>query len=81
MMWMYATPVIYPLETLEGTFLLGFQKINPLYHYITFFRTIFISGTSPEPTEYVLCFGMAALSLLIGGLVFKKTQDKFVLHI
>ena len=81
MMWMYATPVIYPLETLEGTFLLGFQKINPLYHYITFFRTIFISGTSPEPTEYVLCIGMAALSLLIGGLVFKKTQDKFVLHI
>lgn len=81
MMWMYATPIIYPLETLEGTFLLGFQKINPLYHYITFFRTIIISGVSPEPVEYMICIGMAFMALLIGGLVFKKTQDQFVLHI
>lgn len=81
MMWMYATPVIYPIETLEGTFLLGFQKINPMYHYITFFRTIIISGTSPEPMEYVLCIGFAAIALLVGGLIFKKTQDQFVLHI
>ena len=81
MMWMYATPVIYPLETLAGTFLYPLQKVNPMYHFISFFRTIIISGTSPEPTEYILCAAFAFAALLVGGLIFRKTQDKFVLYI
>lgn len=81
MIWMYATPIIYPIEILEGSFMYSMQKLNPMYHYITFFRTILIDGVSPEPTSYLLCFAFAVLSLLIGGLIFKKTQDKFVLYI
>lgn len=81
MMWMYATPVIYPIETIQGTFLYPLQKINPLYHFITFFRTTIIYGVSPEPSEYLLCIAFAATALLVGGLVFRKTQDKFILYI
>lgn len=81
MMWMYATPVIYPLSTIEGTFLHPLQKINPLYHFITFFRTVIISGVSPEPTEYIICIGIAVIALAVGGFVFRKSQDKFILYI
>lgn len=81
MMWMYATPIIYPMDTIKGTFLVGFQTINPLYHFISFFRTAIISGTSPEPVEYVICVFWAVLALAVGGMIFKKTQDQFVLHI
>ncbi len=81
MIWMYATPIIYPIDILKGSFLLPFQKINPLYHYITFFRTIVIDGISPEPLEYISCIIWALVALAVGGLLFKKTQDQFVLYI
>lgn len=81
MIWMYATPIIYPIDILKGSFMYPMQKINPMYHYITFFRTIVIDGVSPEPSTYLICIGLAVLSLLVGGLIFKKTQDKFVLYI
>lgn len=81
MMWMYGTPIIYSIDILEGTFMYNLQIINPMYHYISFFRTLIIDGTSPEPTEYLFCIGFALLALLIGGLFFRKTQDKFVLYI
>lgn len=81
MLWMYATPIIYDISILEGTFLYSFQKINPLYYYITFFRTIIIDGVSPAPAMYVSCVLFALLALLIGGAVFRKAQDQFILHI
>ena len=81
LLWMYATPIIYPISILEGTFLYHFQKINPLYYYITFFRTIIIDGVSPAPMAYLICIGFAVLALAIGGAVFKKAQDQFILHI
>ncbi|MCD2492143.1 ABC transporter permease [Lacrimispora sp. NSJ-141] len=81
LLWMYATPIIYPISLIEGTFLHPFQKINPMYHYVSFFRTIIIDGISPEPMQFILCFGFALAALLIGGLLFKKAQDQFVLHI
>ncbi|QNM07000.1 ABC transporter permease [Qiania dongpingensis] len=81
MLWMYATPIIYPVSLLEGTFLLTFQKINPMYYYMCFFRTIIIDGVSPEPTQYIMCLGFALAALLVGGLIFRKAQDQFVLHI
>ncbi len=81
MIWMYATPIIYSLSILEGTIMYKLQVINPMYHYITFFRTLIISGTSPEPVEYLFCIGFAVVAMLFGGLLFKKTQDKFVLYI
>ena len=81
MIWMYATPIIYPIDILKDSFMYPMQKLNPMYHYITFFRTILIDGVSPEPASYLICFGFAILALFIGGLIFKKTQDRFVLYI
>lgn len=81
MIWMYATPIIYSLSILEGTIMYKLQALNPMYHYITFFRTLIIAGTSPEPAEYLFCIGFAVVALLFGGLLFRKTQDKFVLYI
>ena len=45
------------------------------------FRTIVMDGVSPEPKMYALCALMAFLALILGAVVFKKTQDKFSLNI
>lgn len=86
-MWMYATPIIYPISMLEGAtgvvgkIALTVININPLTHYVNFAREILINGCSPAMGEYLICFAWAALSLIVGIVIFHKTQDKFVLYI
>ncbi len=80
MLWMYATPIFYP-ESIIPAKLLPLFKCNPLYHVIRFLRILLMEGVSPEPKAYGMMILMSFIPLLIGVLVFKKTQDRFVLNI
>lgn len=80
MMWMYATPIFYPETILPEEFRFVLQ-INPLYHFLKNARICILDGLSPEPAVYIQCFLIALAMLLIGALVFRKNQDKFVLYL
>ena len=80
MIWMYATPIFYPESIIPDRFLIVY-KFNPLYHFIRFARTVIMDGVSPEPKAYLICLVFAVGSLILGGLIFRKAQDKFVLYI
>ena len=80
MLWMYATPIFYP-ESIIGEQYMVLFKCNPLYHIIRFIRIILIDGVSPEPKAYVLCLIASFVPLLIGAVIFKKNQDKFILNL
>lgn len=78
--WMYATPIFYPAEIIPDKYKFIVQ-INPLYHFVGNARKCILEGISPEPRAYLYCLLFAAVSLLIGSFVFKKTQDKFALYL
>lgn len=80
MIWMYLTPLFYPASILPQS-VAWVLKCNPLYYFVTFVRTLLMEGISPEPLMYVQCAAFAFGALLIGGLIFKKSQDKFVLYL
>ncbi len=80
MIWMYITPLFYPESIIAENFQI-ILKVNPMYHMIKFVRCIVMNGVSPQPEEFGACILSAAISLLIGIFIFKKTQDKFVLYI
>lgn len=80
MLWMYATPIFYP-ESIIGEQYMVLFKCNPLYHIIRFIRIILINGVSPEPKAYALCLIASFVPLLIGAVIFKKNQDKFILNL
>ena len=80
MMWQYMTPVFYP-ETIIPANILPLYRLNPMYQYITFARTCIIDGISPGPSAYFYCVISAVLVLLLGIVVFKKHQNKFVLYL
>lgn len=80
MIWMYLTPIFYPESILEESVLVA-VKCNPLYYYVNFSRTVIMEGSSPEPMMYVQCLLFAAGSFLIGAIIFKKNQNKFVLYL
>lgn len=80
MLWMYLTPIFYPADIIPAS-LSWVQACNPMYQYIDFVRTCIIGGISPEPVKFVYCFASALIMLVVGGLVFKKARNNFVLYI
>lgn len=80
LLWMYATPIFYPETILPDKYMFVF-KMNPMYHFIRFARTIIIDGVSPEPKAYLFCIVASVLPLLIGAAIFKKNQNKFILNL
>lgn len=78
--WMYLTPLFYPESIIPERFIIIY-RMNPLYQYIKFARTIILSGVSPAPMQYFYCFLASIVTLCIGGAIFKKTQSKFALYI
>jgi len=79
MMWMYFTPIMYPNSVLESRIWL--LILNPLYYYISFFRKIVLDGIIPSLTLFAGCALFAVFFLCVGLIIFKKNQDKFVLHL
>lgn len=81
-MLMYLTPIIYPLEILKDyKLVLRIVELNPITHYVEYFRGLIMYDTIPGIKENLICFGIAAVSLVFGALIFKKAQRKFILHI
>lgn len=80
MVWMYVTPIIYPESILPQKYLFLF-KLNPLYHIVRMVRIMLMDGISPEPKAYFISIILSFGTLIIGAVVFKKNQDKFVLNI
>lgn len=80
MMWMYATPIFYP-ESIIPDNIVAVIKCNPLYYYVNFVRSCIIDGVSPEPRVYFISIMCSLGMLILGALVFKKNQDKFIFYL
>ena len=79
---MYLTPIIYPISLLEGhTFVLRIVELNPITHYVEYFRGLVMYNHIPGVKENLICVGMSLAMFFIGAFVFKKAQGKFILHI
>ena len=75
----YASAIFYDPETLSGI-MQRLIHINPMYWFITAFRSCVLWGEGLTLSMVVVCFLCAAVSMTIGIVVFKKNQDKFVLY-
>ncbi|NLN98023.1 MAG: ABC transporter permease [Eubacteriaceae bacterium] len=78
--WMYLTPIIYPVDILPEE-VHKLIQLNPLYHYVTYFRDVMMYGRVPGLVENLICLGIALIFLSIGLTVFKKYQDQFILRV
>lgn len=78
--WNYFTPVFYSITILPKS-LQKIFVINPIYHYITSVREIVLYGSIPSILKLGLLALIAIASLLVGAIIFKKNQDKFIYYI
>lgn len=78
--WTYATPLFYPIVVLPD-WMMPVMELNPMYHYVTYFRDLLLNGTVPGVGENLLCLGMAVITFAVGLLIFKKSEKKFILYV
>ena len=72
--WMYATPIVYPITTIpEGTFRYIYS-LNPMVGVVQGFRWAFFGGSPPDMT--LLISSLAVLILLVTGLFFFRRMEK-----
>lgn len=79
--WMYLTPIFYPINQLPFNLMWMIKHFNPLYAYITQFRTIVLEGIFPDPRLILYGFGVSFVMLIVGTFIFMKKQDRFILYI
>ena len=79
--WMYLTPIFYPAESLPKHILRLVKYLNPMYSYVTQFRTVVLYARMPDEKLIIYGIGVALIMLLFGTWSFYKTQDKFILYI
>lgn len=77
---LYVSAVFYPVE--------GFPEImrnafvfNPVYDFITYFRTVVIDGSIPSLELHLILALFAFVTLAIGILVYRKYDSEFVFYI
>ena len=72
--WMYATPIVYPVTIIpEGT-LRYLYSLNPMVGVVQGFRWALFGGSPPDMT--LLVSAAAVILLLVGGLFYFKRMEK-----
>ena len=80
MAWMYLTPIIYSIDILPET-TQKVIKLNPMYHYIQFYRLLTMKGYVPDINTWIACAISSLVMLLIGLLFFRKVQKNFIFYL
>ena len=77
--WMYATPILYPIDILPKNLLPVFEA-NPLYLFIDFLRQITLYTKIPSGQSFLFCALWSVGAFVVGGVVFVKTQNQFIYY-
>ena len=78
--WMFFTPIIYPVSILPDR-VYHLMHLNPLFHYVGYFRALALDGTIPGLWENVISSGFAVFALCTGLYVTMAKQDRYILYI
>lgn len=79
-LWTYLTPIMYPLTIIPESYRFLF-KLNPLFQYIDYARTIILSAQVPSLKQHLICLGMSLISLAFGVWFFRRRQYDFIYYI
>ncbi len=81
MLVMYTSAIFYKVSRFEKSGYAWVLELNPLYCVIKNFRNCVLYGQGLEMRTMLYAFGFAAVTTVIGLILFNKQQDKFILHI
>jgi lipopolysaccharide transport system permease protein len=74
---MYATPVIYPISTVQGIWRWAILA-NPMTPVVEMFRLAFLGTSSIEPVSLLYSAGFMLVVLLAGVVIFNHVENSFM---
>ncbi len=80
-LWTYMTPIMYDISIIDNPYLSILFKCNPMYWFIYFARRIMLYNTIPEINAWIFSAAFGIGFLLLGIVVFKKNQNKFIYYV
>lgn len=77
---MYLSAIFYSIDAyaLHKQYLF---YLNPVYVYIRYFRKIILDSEIPRPAFHLLAAGYAIVALIVGGIIYRKKNYKFLYYI
>lgn len=81
--WTYLTPIFWTTDFIGQMpqVVRIIMYANPMYNYIQFMRDIFLFQTTPTFFTVGMCVAWAVIALVLGYVVFHKSEHKFILYI
>ena len=76
-LWMYATPIVYPLSELSGTFRKA-ALANPITSIVETFRYAMLGAGTMDWSHLLYSFCFMIGVLLVGVLLFNKVEQSFM---
>jgi lipopolysaccharide transport system permease protein len=76
-LWLYVTPVIYPLSVIPARFRTAYLTLNPMAAVIDGYRRVLVAGSAPDLRTLGVA-GVSAAILIAGGYgYFKRAERHF----
>ena len=77
-LWMYATPVVYPMSTLGDGLMKTILMVNPVTQPVELFRYALLGVGTVDWTFYGLSWVLTILVTLLGIMIFNKVEKTFM---
>lgn len=78
--WIYVTPLFYSIKILPE-WMQRLEMFNPMYLYVTYLRDALLFQQAPSLELTLGCAAFAFGMLVVGYLVFRRHESKFILYI
>ena len=76
-LWMYATPVVYPLSQIPD-WLLSWYVLNPMAPIVESFRLMFFGVSSVQLSQIIISWLITLFLLLAGVVLFSRIEKTFM---
>lgn len=77
-LWMYITPIVYPMSTLGNGGLYKLVMLNPVTCAMETFRWIFLGVGTVEPLYWCISIVVMIMVMLLGVMIFSKVEKTFM---
>lgn len=74
--WMYASPVVYSVESVPRRFLLPYMLLNPLAAYMDGYRRVLLQGRAPQLQYLALALLLSAVIFVLAYRLFKTLERR-----
>ncbi len=74
-LWTYLTPLFYTIDALKNDYIGKFMRLNPMYHYVNYFRDLLI-GTVPTLETHIICYGFGIAMFVIGYVFLSAVRNQ-----